>query len=160
MCMLQEYLLSELQHDLNAVGLTTAPRGLTAQDSKSAFLGGCVAPTWKRLDLEPALLFCSDTRSYGTFKWACLVVVCKKIKEEIHQSPNIIKIHLILLPCINSKNQSIDLFWMISAWLNAYLIIYKTLKSYHITCSGRAGPVSWSDQTSWYPNDVIAWRHT
>lgn len=76
MRMLQECLLSKLQHELNAIGLTTAPSGLTAQDSKAAFLGGCFAPTWKRLDLEPALLFCSDTRSAGALRWAYLMVAC------------------------------------------------------------------------------------
>lgn len=40
-----------LQPELKVVGLTTAPSGQAAQDSKTAFLGGCVASAWKRLDL-------------------------------------------------------------------------------------------------------------
>lgn len=155
MHMLQECLLSVLQHELNVVGLPAAPSRLTAQDSKAAFLGGCVAPTWKRLDLEPALLFSSDTRSAGAFRWAYLMVACKR-GEEIHQCPTIIKIHPILPPFISSKNQSVDLFWMISAWLNTYLIIYKTLI---IELEHYLQPVSWSDETGRYLNDVIAWQH-
>lgn len=67
MLMLQLCFLLVLQHELMVVKLTTAPSGLRAQDSKAAFLGGCVTPTWKRLNLKPALLFCSDTRSTLAF---------------------------------------------------------------------------------------------
>lgn len=109
MHMLQECLLCVLQRQLIVVKLTTAPSGLTAQGSKAAFLGGCVTPTWKRLNLKPALLFCSDTGSASAFRWAYLVVACET-GEEIHQGQTIIKIHLVLLPFINSKNRIIDLF--------------------------------------------------
>lgn len=103
MHMLQLCFLLVLQHELIVVKLKAAPSGLRAQDSKAAFLGGCVTPTWKRLNLKPALLFCSDTRSASTYRWAYLVVACET-GEEIHQGPTIIKICLVLLPFINSKN--------------------------------------------------------
>lgn len=45
---------------------------------------------------------------------------------------------------------------MISAWLNTYLIIYKTLI---IELEHYLQPVSWSDETGRYLNDVIAWQH-
>ena len=92
----------KLQHELNPVGLATAPSRVTARDHKAALLGGCVAPTWKRLDLEPALPCCSDTGAARVFRWAYLRAACKRGEEEIQQGPTIIKIHPILLPFVNS----------------------------------------------------------
>lgn len=46
-----------MQHELNPVRLTAVPSGLRGQNSKTAFLGGCVAPVGKVVDLEPAVLF-------------------------------------------------------------------------------------------------------